>query len=482
MSTGGTFTLINNDGRQDAILLATELLVKRASAIRQEVKHQKNWNYTISELSKTHTVFISGYYKPYAATGYEYIKTGLTEGTKELGTTLKFKIPQFGEFYSDMVVHMRLEGLRAVNSVDKVRYVTMLGHKIMKKVQFEVNNANIDEYTTDEYEAYWQFKLPTNKRIGYLRGIGQEIPYLGYLTQDPLNDEHREYRWIANGNQTFKRSHDSVDLWIPLLFWFKDLEQSFPSINIPYGRSFITLDLAKDTDLVSFADYGGGGAYTPPKLTICDLYINNIFILPEIHDLFMGKAGFSLIRVHRSNKVIVSNSHASVKISNLKWPIETLYTCFRPHINLSNSQAWNKATHVNTVSVPVPVVVGGFVVINSLTYMSETPVVNTLGMQIQGIDVYREFPASFFNNYIPMRFGTLMSTPSDQGWYMMNFNLRPGDKDPTGHINLSRAREIYISYTSNFISPNYHADMIVLADSINFMVVGDGNAVLKYST
>ena len=85
---------------------------------------------------------------------------------------------------------------------------------------------------------------------------------------------------------------------------------------------------------------------------------------------------------------------------------------------------------------------------------------------------------------MPYRFGNKMNTPDDRGWYQINFNFNPGDHDPSGHINLSTAREFYINFTSrteNSISTSNPVEMIVLADAINFLLVKEGTAVLRYS-
>jgi hypothetical protein len=67
---------------------------------------------------------------------------------------------------------------------------------------------------------------------------------------------------------------------------------------------------------------------------------------------------------------------------------------------------------------------------------------------------------------------------------MMNFNFYPGDHQPSGHINLSRAREFYLKYssTNGRISNTNRVDLICLSDAINFLLVKDGSAILRYST
>jgi hypothetical protein len=53
-----------------------------------------------------------------------------------------------------------------------------------------------------------------------LNCIGQEVPVDAILIQDPVNDNFREKKMIYSGYQTLKPSHDTIDLYIPLLFWF----------------------------------------------------------------------------------------------------------------------------------------------------------------------------------------------------------------------------------------------------------------------
>jgi hypothetical protein len=75
-----------------------------------------------------------------------------------------------------------------------------------------------------------------------------------------------------------------------------------------------------------------------------------------------------------------------------------------------------------------------------------------------------------------------MNTPEDRGWYMVNFNYLPGEHQPSGHINLSRAREFYMNYTSSYISSVNKVNVTVLSDCINFLLVKDGTAALRYAT
>jgi hypothetical protein len=589
MSTGGIFKLLANTGIQDKLLTASDYLNVRINAITNRKKKssssngsldlEESWIPDINEIEKSHVVFINGAFKPYVTSGFEYVKVNHTG--VGFGTGVTFTLPQFGDFINDCVVHVNLKGLSAINSDDRVRYVSMLGHRLFKNVEMKINSNRIDYYTSDDYNAFYEFKVPPSKKIGWKRNVGQEIPVEGVLTGDPTYDLTREYRWFGDGNQTLKQKHDSVDLWIPLLFWFKDIKNALPSVHIPYGQTNINIEMAKYSEVIGFANYSNtlaNPSYKIPSIEM-ELYVNTIYLNPDIVNIFLKKFGFSLIRVHGRFSKQISNPNGSEKLNTLKWPTETLYVCFKPLSNLQLSQHWNKCSRLTLNSVKVPIVarnlnlitdctvnvlpaattntlsltrvngpglslfdavylgydivltgggpafnstdilqnrytVTGSVALNSVLtvtppwrngtpdstntcalftpqiavgnaqFYRETPNINSIEIKAHGIAIYQEMIESFYNSYLPFRFGEKMNTPEDRGWYMINFNYLPGEHQPSGHINLSRAREFYINWKSSTISTSAQGltSLIVLSDAINFLLVKDGTAVLRYST
>jgi hypothetical protein len=522
MSTSGTFQLLSNTGIQDKLLMASDFLENRVKALSRENKRKAqqeyldrveeaakevpiydddgnlveivfdekkyiaefnqeySWSPNLTQIEKTHSVFVNASYKPFAAMAFEYHKTN-SNGPK-FGSTSSFNLQQRGTFYSDMVVHVQLSGLTSVDPGDKVRYVSFLGHKIFSKIEYSINNTVLDSYTPDEMNAYYNFHVPANKKSGWLRCVGQEIPTLGHVTADPTVDENREYRWFGDGPQTFKFTHETVDLWIPLLFWFKDIKNAMPSMVIPQGQNKIKVTFNDESELISFAVMAGTGAFTSPVITKCDLYTNHIYMLPIMFDLFIKNYGFSLIRVHKKQTKILNDSKQSIKLNDLKWPIENIYVAFRPTINNSLSQHWHQNSALTTTFIPVPVSDTLTVSINSVVLQKESPTVDTISIKAHGIELYTDIPTKFFSSYIPSHYGKHMSTPEDSGWFMIPFCFKPGEHNPSGHINLSRVREFYLEYTSSFISTTSTAEMIVLADCLNFLLVKDGSATLRFST
>lgn len=506
MATGGIFTLISNDGKQDNLIMRTGFLMNRLrdlacnklKILKQRSPHLSNkdlirmdadWQPTLAEIETTHTLFINSTFKPFVTIAHEYVNTTAKGGAPKLGSTVNFTLPVVGDFVNDPVLHITLSGLQAVSSLDKVRYCEYLGHRLMQNVSLKVSGQEIDRYNTDDYNIYYQYKVPVGKDEGYLRNIGQEIPYTGYLTADPTVDEVRQYLQFGNGPQTFKQSQGTVEMWIPLLFWFRDIQCSLPNFILPINQTLIEVTLAQQQSLVAYANYGGGGAYTPPTITTCELYTNQIFMLPEITKIFQTRYGMQLIRVHRVASQRITKSSDSLDLHELKWPIENIYVGFRPVINTTNSQNWYKNAYLTSVSVPLAVVTGvATIQVNSAVFYAEQQVIQTMNLTASDITIYPTLSSSFYNNYIPYRWGPNIKTPG-VGWLMMNFNVNPGDQNPSGHINVSRTRELYLNYVSallangtSIISNSNPVDFLLVADAINFILYMNNNMTLKYST
>ena len=65
---------------------------------------------------------------------------------------------------------------------------------------------------------------------------------------------------------------------------------------------------------------------------------------------------------------------------------------------------------------------------------------------------------------------------------MIPLSLNTGEYQPGGYINVSRAREFYLNFTSKYLSPTSKLEIVVLADALNFLLIDNGTATLRYST
>jgi hypothetical protein len=587
MATAGIFTLITNDGKQDRMLMASELLKNRLKSIKQAraAAGLQDTTPTLLDIERTHVLFMNAHFKPFAAIGFEYHKVNPDSGSATLGSEVQFSIPQFGDFFNDMVLYVKCNKVEytpteAAPNENVFRYCDYPGERLLQKVTFNVNGNPLDEYTSDVYNFHRQFVIQPNKRAAWDRLVGQETPQEAYLQQYSVTQPTSRVKLdVCDGYQTPKGEHEALTVMVPLLFWFnKDTRHSIPSVSIPYGQRYIKVTLATSAQLIETtvppgADGSDNGVLPTLTISECSLFINNIFVNPEVHDIFIKRIGFSLIRVHRLQTTRVKDDNANILLNNMKWPIECLFVAVRPtenveHLAVGNKslQTWHKfgkitdtTQGINGVAtcavdstaqaevdlfLAVPVAADAATQFQNYAALARTtaaasalfalssaaalvtsasatdvwnavqaanqttandtyfahptkegmcaqvdvrhhsPTVEKLSITAHGIDIYKEMPGTFFHSYTPYNYGGHnISAPDDPGAHMITFCLYPGSYQPSGHVNVSRAREFYLKYWSGgVIDSDYAADLIVVASAINFLLISDGSAVLRYST
>lgn len=578
MSKGGTINVIINQQNPDDLINNTKRLNERLAEFNKRaegivlkpddpdyISMKNSVSPIINFLERTHHVFVNSSFKPNIPIAFEYTKTSAQNPS--FGSKLEFDIKPYGDFWCDMVLNIKLTGLSAVDSRDRVRYATMVGHRIGILYQVQIQGVKIDEYDYNYYDIYYNTEVSDNNKTNWKRNMGQEIPVTGYMTPDPTNDMYREYRTIGTGFQTLKQNQDDLDLWIPILFWFRDFKYALPQV-IPNGQFKIIIQLANIKDLVAVEDFGGGGFYNPPKIEKCDLYVNNLFMADDIFQIYLKNFTFSLIRVHTYQlNTIKSSNINNVKLYGIRYPVEDLLIGFRPQSNLGLSQYWNKYCTLAKKTIPTAVLiknplstlsgttaaatsttititnallsqqvdyyvnyyfaltggtgyssldvslnqylvtgwdpttstvtVSGWITIPDATttwelytlqpgrqyieYYQETPVVDSIELRAFDIPIKGAYPGAFYNQYIPFQYGGKLATPTDIGIYILNFNLTPMNLNPSGHIDFTQTRENYLYWTGSTISEANPVDLVIYSRSLNFLILRNNQAILRYS-
>ena len=235
----------------------------------------------------------------------------------------------------------------------------------------------------------------------------------------------------------------------------------------------------------------------------------------EIHKIFIKRIGFSLIRVHRQQNIVTSLPESDLLLNNLKWPIETLFIGLRPQSQRTDLGSWHRFTSVNSVNRNLPnLITKGSTFAGAWTAGAAYPATGTtvnvtvtptftqatavvpvytktldrITVSAHGIPLYNDMPADFFHQYTTYTYGgPNIRAPDDEGVIMIPFNLYPGSYQPSGHVNISRAREFYIKYTSSVIGVVVSGvptagELVIVGSAINFLLISDGSAVLRYST
>ena len=222
------------------MLMASALLKQRidAARARRVAAGNPDSTPTLYDIERTHILFTNAHFKPFAAIGYEYNKVTASAGASTLGSSVTFSIPQFGDFFNDMVVHAVITqptlgtGTGGVSDQNLMRWCSYPGERLLKNVKFEVNGNPLDEYNSDAVNFHREFSVQPNKLTGWNRCVGQEETEMGQLDQPNwLNNgvaaSTINYRTVVNtksGIQTPTgqksiNSDGDVELFIPLLFW-----------------------------------------------------------------------------------------------------------------------------------------------------------------------------------------------------------------------------------------------------------------------
>lgn len=522
MSTGGIYKLLNNNLHSDVNLLSLDLLSKRLSDIQKkkenaiqesiaennikiiqltELKrnefdmvniqkintvintlHDKNdfmltmdTKPTIANVLKTHNVFILAEYKPFVSMGFEYSKTAISI-KPILGGRAVFGIPNYGDFFSDMVLHLKLTGLEPINSKNKVRYCEFLGHRLLNNVAFKSHGRSLDSYCCDDYNRFYQFNVPHDKKKSWKRCVGQEVASKAYITADPLYQDFREYKKILHGNQTLKSEHASVDLFMPLLFWFKDPTLAVPNKFIPFDDVTIEIDFATKDMIASCADYAGdGGLFTTPIIEECVLYTNHIFIDSSVMDIILSKLDVTMIYTHSTEEFILNQPYGIINLNYIKAPIVDITVAFKPIENVSgenNSTDWvlNKKITKKTIKSPIIYDLAGTNTLgtNTIVYNEEEDVVKSLSLIADGIPLFDNLHSKFFSSYIPYHYGNIVS-PADDGSYMLNLSFYPDQYQPTTYVNTEQINEFLLTYTSDYISSSNVVTAYISSKTIKFL-------------
>lgn len=307
----------------------------------------QNYIPTMSFLDNSVALFLNYSYKPFAAVAQEYntVRPSIPTWNNELTVDIN----KYGQFLTDCVVHVRIDGLEATDSRDRVRYINHPGHRIFDRVQFKIDNKVVDEYEAETYNQHYYREVPFDKRKAWERLMGQQDEWSTQLTPDPLNDLFSTKKTYSNGAQTFKQKQGSLDLWIPLLFFFNNYEQALPLYMLNWGKIQFTFKITDPKNIISFADFGGGGGFTVPKISIFEVHCSNLYTDPLVYTLFILKIKIFMIRTHKQEKFTLTSPDDRIRLfDKLKGPTERFTVSFRPKENLEKSEFW----YVNSVLTP----------------------------------------------------------------------------------------------------------------------------------
>jgi hypothetical protein len=463
---------------------------------------------TQADIQKTHNLFVKSQFKPHVALAFEYFKTK-KEGSGNVGLVTESDHVRFdlkgnnGNFLNDMVVHVVLEAIgnpdADVGSYPKYRYCELPGIRLFKNVKFVANNVEIDSYNTEDAVLYTKIKISASRSTGWNEMLGQENESCGeYYRSDISIKEQYKFK---DGAQTLRPYQKELQLWVPLIFDFNEyVGRSLHNQLIGTDQKYIEIELAPLDKIIRAEDENGNvlpDAISGFKIKSIELYSRNVYLPPEINDIYIDRMNLSLIRVKKQHRKIITESSGSLELRQLKYPIEIIYFGFRPSENGVNSNPysfddWHKMTFKTRKYVPIPVLIKNTKTAPTLQlvqrcakYTKSTPPMKKIGFTAHGNELYPLMPEAFYNNYLPYILPGL-STPGEKGVYAVSWCFYPISFDPSGHINNSTARELFIKYEKDpegvGATGDNNVELFLSAQCLNFLLYDKTSIRLKYVT
>lgn len=530
MSQGAVFKLVLRDDRFDKFFTASDHLRRRLAAVRaaRAAAGAPDPAPTFADIERTHLLYVRASYRPYVAVASEYTRVKPSgDGTAALaasGGAAVFTFPTYGHFTSDMALHVRFAAAGSATATDPtdpatpyLRYCALPGLRLLRRVELRSDAVLIDDYDRDDAVAYSKFFVPADRRAGWERCHGQQ--------------ELREASFFGNGYtgslmyrdgpQTPKLYQPAFDVFIPLQFWFgRGAEHALLNDLIPNSQRTVTCELAPLSEMIqALAPNANFDVIDDPadvddpaipnglapadlpftRLAISvDLYVNSIYVSPEIHDIFARRVGFSLIRAHRRQTSQLQSAAGSFLLDQLKFPAEYLLVGLRRRSLATDFDRWwmmgEKAARTGANKLLTPAIVwnanvggGGvsqLVVREAVEATTLESFTESLGVTAHGIEIFPLFPAAFYNAYAPLRGGSMVVSPVDTSAHLVSFCLYPGRFNPSGYYNLSAGREMYINYT---LKPTYEsmtsgeAEMVISMSALNFLMRRGDHLQLRYA-
>ncbi|GFR91205.1 major capsid protein [Elysia marginata] len=508
MAQSGVTRLVSQDERFDKFFTASSYLRQRLSEIYEKRKQAgcPIPQPTFVDLERTHILYLRTAYRPYVSVACEYVRVKPSGDAATLSTsggTVEFTFPVYGHFTSDMVFHVRFKGVgttkptlgEAANASPRFRFCAYPGIRLFQKVSFRSDETLIDDYLSDEVSFVNKFMVSADQRQAWDRGMGQaDCRTAEYFN----NSGFTGVLTYREGLQTPKYFHEPQDLWVPLQFWLcGDAANALLNDLVPNTQRTVVADLAPLGQIIEAVDPHSGQPVALPfdRLGLqIDLYVNNIFVNPEIHDLFASRVGFSLIRVHRRQHKILNKPMDSIHLDQLKYPAEFLYVGFRDRANLNDFDHWHlfgRARKHTAASRPVAPTTNWNSALNMYQLVCRNakevetldPIITSFKLTAHGVDLFPSLPSSFFNAYLPQRYfaGTAVVSPRDTSACLATFCLYPGQSNPSGYYNLSAGRELYLSYHSNKVDAAAPAELVVSISALNFLVRKGDKCFLRYA-
>jgi hypothetical protein len=231
----------------------------------------------------------------------------------------------------------------------------------------------------------------------------------------------------------------------------------------------------------------------------------NILLDELIHMMIISRIGFNLITLIREENIGVSNcdSNDGLKVNQLKWPTEFLHLNDQPVANYDHrlpesAENWWRCgfqskydasdflhfTRRVPIAGPANQFWKEFLQIGCKYERHTEDVIRTLGVNIYDTYFYaKENRREFYSQYLPYAYSNgFIASDTQHNSIFVTFANIPGPYQPSGFVNLSKTKEMFLDVTVHpNISITNKARINIQSWCRNFLLIADGSCIVRFS-
>ena len=454
-------------------------------------KLQKDPNAKISyleEIRKTHFQPIKAHWIPFVASTKSY-RRHEPQGQTTLGSKINFNIDTTDtQFIGDGCIRLKLKGLSAISSTNKVKYVDRLGERIVKDLTFKINSKPEQSVNGIGMNFFYNKILPHEKKVAWDRAIRANGEYVGILNENPAGsgDDVEQYIILNTGSNVYKNSHSEIDIIIPLIFFFNNDTTPLRVRRYSSYSFSIELTLASAQDCYRVINYDDPDdsfptdqpSYITAPTVEASMYLAHISTSEDVDEAIYGSSEAQLVRYTKQTQTSTVSPEGHIKLDGVGGFVERMIIGFRPQSNtLSTNEGsysnWYKCSSITTSSFETPTYNGSAVEYTPVIYHKEDPLIDNYCITLKSAPITTELPIKMEEYKAIFQHHT---TQTNKDRHLIDVDFRVGYEhsnpfQPTGYVHAPTGNELSIKYDGTTISSSTPTFIDCIAIQLAFLIV-----------
>ena len=350
-----------------------------------------------------------------------------------------------------MYVQVTIPSVPAGTTDDsEFRWLNWLGHILIDYVKIDIGGQTIDTHYGHWLHVWNELTQTAGHQAGYANMVGNVPKLTQYFSGDTNN-----------------LSTSSVELYIPLQFWFnRNPGLALPLIALQYHEVKINIKFRQATDCYHCTD----AALAAPQLN-ASLWVDYIYLDTEERRRFAQVSHEYLVEQLQFNSNVTVESQATNKKIDLTFnhPIKSLHWIIQ-----DENQHLGTGINSNPLTYQLPY---SRVPKYSLKAAARETF-STMKLQLNGHDRFSVRDADYFRK---VQSHQHYDTSPRKYIYNYSFALRPSEHQPSGTCNFSRIdnARMNINFNANHVTAN--KTLKIYAINYNVLRIMSGMGGLAYS-